>query len=255
MNSNTEGHYLSLCLERIEIRLNRGPSSKWTGYDFEQLSNEIEDNTGVLLSVTTLKRIWGKVKYTSLPATTTLNTLARFTGSNDWNAFKHDTVQHAPPKPISAVQINQKNPSNYSYWLVGTLLLAIVASAIFFYSKPHKDIDRSSYKFSSNKILSAGLPNSVVFNYSLPKSGIDSVFIAQSWDETRKVAVSRNDHVFSCIYYEPGHYTAKLIVGDNVVKEHEILIASAGWMALAESDHGIPIYFKGNSEGPRDWCR
>jgi hypothetical protein len=244
MNSNTEGLYLKLCLEKIEIRLKRGPSSRWTSYDFEQLSNEIQVRTGVLLSVTTLKRIWGRVKYTSLPATTTLNALARFTGSNDWNAFKHDTIQHAPPKPTSAEQTNQRNPSNYSYWFIGILLLAIMASAIFYYSKPHKDIDPTSYKFSSNKVLSVGLPNSVVFNYSVPKSGNDSVFIAQSWDETRKVAVSRNEHVFSSIYYEPGHYTAKLIIGDNVVKEHDILIASAGWMALAERDSGTPIYFE-----------
>lgn len=260
MDSNTEARYLKLCLEKIEILLKRGPSSNWTGYDFEQLSNEIENSTGILLSVTTLKRIWGKVKYTSLPATTTLNTLARFTGSCDWNAFKQDITKYAPLKRTSAEQTNQRNPSNFNYWLIGSLLLAVIASAILFYSKPHKDIDPSNYKFSSNKILSAGLPNSVVFNYSLPKSGTDSAFIAQSWDETRKVAVSRNDHVFSSIYYEPGHYTAKLIVGNNVVREHEILIASAGWMALAESDSGAtPIYFeqkeisKGQETGVDDY--
>ncbi|WPQ63248.1 hypothetical protein SIO70_00025 [Chitinophaga sancti] len=47
----------------IETRLNWGKSSEWTNYDFEKLSVAIQDKTGVTLSVTTLKRLWGKLKY------------------------------------------------------------------------------------------------------------------------------------------------------------------------------------------------
>ena len=42
MEGNTEALYLKRCLEKVEMRLKRGPGTKWTGYDFEQLSNEIQ---------------------------------------------------------------------------------------------------------------------------------------------------------------------------------------------------------------------
>ena len=205
---------------------------------------EIQHDTGVLLSVTTLKRLWGKLKYSSLPAMVTLNTLARFTGSCDWNAFKQKINQDSSCKSPLPDQRNQRKTSKYRYWLIAPVLLGIVASAIFFYPASREDSYPGSYKFSSNKILTAGLPNSVVFNYTVPKSGKAPVFIAQSWDETRKIEVSRLGHTFSAIYYEPGHYSARLMVGDEVVKEHELLIASKGWMAMTEIDSGTRIYFK-----------
>ena len=246
MDGNTEALYLKLCLEKVELRLKRGSSSQWTGYDFEQLSNEIQESTGILLSITTLKRIWGKLKYTSLPATATLNTLARYTGSSDWNAFKQEMAQDEPYEYLTAKPTSQKKASNYIFWFVGSLLLTMIALFAFFYHTPQENSDPGNYNFSSNKILSAGLPNSVIFNYTVPKSGKKPVFIAQSWDESKKVEVSRHDHFFSSIYYEPGHYTAKLMVGDMVIMQHELLIKSTGWMAMAKNDRGNPIYFGHN---------
>lgn len=75
MNNSFEINYIRKCLELAEARLNRGDGSEWTTYDFEKLSEAIEEATGVMLSVTTLKRLWGKLKYTNMPATTTLLSL------------------------------------------------------------------------------------------------------------------------------------------------------------------------------------
>lgn len=244
MEGNTEALYLKRCLEKVEMRLKRGPGTKWTGYDFEQLSNEIQESTGVLLSVTTLKRIWGKLKYTSLPAITTMNTLARYTGSSDWNAFKQEMAGHVAEEALPSEPEGRQKASNYIFWLIGSLLLTIIALFAFFYPAPRENAEPASYSFSSNKILSAGLPNSVIFNYKVPESGKTSVFITQSWDESRKVEVSRKNHVFSSIYYEPGHYNAKLMVGDVVMKQHELLIKSMGWMAMANNESGTPVYFR-----------
>lgn len=245
MEGNTEAFYLKRCLEKVELQLKRGPAGKWTGYDFEQLSHEIMESTGILLSVTTLKRIWGKLKYTSLPAITTLNALAKYTGSSDWNAFKQEMAGHVAEEELPSEREGIQKASKYVFWLIGgSLLLILIALFAFFYPAPRESTDRASYSFSSNKILSAGLPNSVIFNYKVPESGKTSVFITQSWDESRKVEVSRKNHVFSSIYYEPGHYKAKLMVGDMVMKQHELLIRSTGWMGMTNNESGTPIYFR-----------
>ncbi|HEY1056610.1 MAG TPA: hypothetical protein VGE24_15795, partial [Emticicia sp.] len=78
------------CKKLIEEKLGWGNSEKWTNQDFEDLSQRIFEATAITLSPTTLKRIWGKVKYDSAPTVTTLNTLAQFIGFEHWRAFRQN---------------------------------------------------------------------------------------------------------------------------------------------------------------------
>src|SRR6202012_4514309 len=71
----------------FEEKTGWGDSEKWSNQDFLQLSELIRDQTGVTISHVTLKRIWGKVKYDSLPNTHTLNTLVQFLGYENWRDF------------------------------------------------------------------------------------------------------------------------------------------------------------------------
>ena len=91
------------CLQLIEERLNWGSHQNWANYDFEKLGLVIEEKTGVMLSINTLKRIWGKIKYDHSPTLTTLNTLARFLDFDDWRSFtksiKVEGQQVPPPQP------------------------------------------------------------------------------------------------------------------------------------------------------------
>lgn len=239
------------CLELIENKLNRGVSSEWTGYDFEKLSEEIQTTTGVILSVTTLKRLWGRLKYGNTPTTTTLNTLAKFAGYNDWQNFKQQmSLQHLPTtvlEDLPAKIVVKKAGGKWKYWLPGLSLLLITSYAMLWSStKTKASIDNSAYRFSSNKIKTEGVPNSVIFSYDAAAAGTDSVFISQSWDISRKVAVPGQQHTYSAIYYNPGFYKAKLIIGKQIVKEHELMISSGGWLAMVYKDGGVPLYFKRN---------
>ena len=72
------GTQIRNCLNEIERRLSWGSSDRWSNQDFELLSDEIYNKTTVKLSITTLKRIWGKVEYHSSPSTSTLIVLAQY---------------------------------------------------------------------------------------------------------------------------------------------------------------------------------
>lgn len=278
MENNTDNYYIRLCLQQVETKLKRGCSSEWTTYDFDQLSVEIQEATGVSLSVTTLKRLWGKLSYQHMPAMTTLNTIARFAGYADWRDFKQQSqeqlpvTEHVPagnhlpkedvsvgghlPKenttipdhqPISTaddLRVQRKKRRQYAWWL---LLLLPVAGAIFLWGRqPAKKMNAAAFQFSSNKMVSEGVPNSVVFNYDASAAGNDTVFIAQTWDVSRKVAVPKEKHQYSAIYYVPGYFKAKLMVGEQIVKTHDLLITSGGWVALCEKTSLVPVYFKKN---------
>ncbi len=109
----TENDLIFSCRQRIETELNWGDSERWTNQDFEQLSERIMERTQIRLSVSTLKRIWGKVHYESLPAITTLNALAQFSGYKSWRDFaaKHD------PKKEPANLITTQASVKKKWWM------------------------------------------------------------------------------------------------------------------------------------------
>lgn len=234
----------------IEKQLQWGETTHWRSYDFEKLSEKIQEETGVILSISTLKRVFGKVSYGSSPSVTTLNTLSQFVGFEDWRSFCNVCLEERQPATIPLQE--QKNDSHVkvkkSVLIAKVLLLGFIillaGSSIFYVSS--KKQPSKTYSFSSKTILTAGLPNSVVFDYDATAANEnDSVFIAQAWDVRRKVAVSRTDKHHSSIYYYPGYFRAKLMVGQEIVKEHDIQIKTDGWLGLIEADWGKePFYFK-----------
>src|SRR5579863_4219167 len=113
-----EKQLLVLCRGLIEKSLNWGDSGIWGNDDFERLSEKIFEKTRVQLSISTLKRIWGKVRYENFPTTATLNALAGFLGYESWREFrqKNDNttitdiqpnVVPAEPSPARPSRINK----------------------------------------------------------------------------------------------------------------------------------------------------
>ena len=297
MENNLETDYIQRCLKLAEIRFDRGTHSEWSSYDFEKLSEAIHEATGVVLSVTTLKRLWGKLSYTNTPAITTLNTLAQYAGYEDWGSFRRklsagNNSPVTPPSsadqitgtadatgannkatgeqlPATAHTLTNSEEGNrtftgtpvgvsgttsakgkvsrsgkWPYWTLGLLSLAIILYVTLLSNGRSKQasMDPAAYQFSSNKTVLTGVPNSVIFKYDARAAGDDTVFISQSWDISRKFAVPKDKREYSSIYYHPGYFRAKLIVGKQIVKEHDLMISSNGWLAAIEQDE-VPVYF------------
>jgi hypothetical protein len=235
-----------------------GDSNEWTNQDFVCLSEKIQERTGILLSHVTLKRVWGKVKYDSLPNTHTLDTLVQFLGYENWREFKskngngsanghahayvNGAVQTIVPEPQKEVLPPVKEKSRF--WKIALIVAVPVAIiiAVFYLTRPKIVIRDADYKFSSKKVVTEGVPNSVIFSYDATKSPYDSVVIQQSWDKTLQKKVSKNQHQYTSIYYYPDFYNAKLIVGGKIVQKHKLLIKSNGWLPIV-AQSPVPIYF------------
>src|SRR5688500_4775542 len=102
----TDKEYLQLCRQLIEQKLGWTSLSEWRNYEFTELSDKIFEATDIQLSTTTLKRVFGKLKYESLPSSVTLNTLAQYLGFENWMQFKSQQkapLQFSPEKTVSAV--------------------------------------------------------------------------------------------------------------------------------------------------------
>ena len=236
-----------------------GNSDEWTNQDFVILSEKIQERTGVALSHVTLKRVWGKVKYDSLPNTHTLDTLVQFLGYTNWREFKSQNGNGAVSKenikeaiingngihyevPPAVTAKKRKIPYKPLLITVAALAVAVLIMYIKWWSP---NVAKTDYSFSSKKIVSEGVPNSVVFNFDATKSPYDSVIIQQSWDKHLQVKVSKWQHQHTSIYYLPDYYKAKLIVGGKIVSMHRLLIKSNGWLPIVMQDP-VPVYFSTN---------
>ena len=253
MITEREPELVAQCLKEIEALLGWGDSATWSQQDFKDLADKIFSVTDVRLSPTTLKRIWGKLKYDSAPTLTTLNTLARFLGFDGWRDFR---VQKSAAKPVNGAQKGplsesappqrpiKDSPSLPALVVIGILAAGLIFGLFQLGRKPAPALPGAAqpYRFSCRKIVSLGVPNSVVFDYDASAAANDSVFIQQSWDKELRDLVPRAQHRHTSIYYYPGYFQAKLIVGGKIVREQGLFIKSDGWLCQLEQKN-IPVYY------------
>jgi hypothetical protein len=252
-------------IKLFEEKTGWGDSEKWSNQDFLQLSELIRERTGVTISHVTLKRIWGKVKYDSLPNTHTLNTLVQFLGYENWRDFsvrkgagegsgagsaasaaQFNVIHLQPPagdEPVEEKedpQAAREGRMRTFIWMA--LPLAVILLILLFLHGQQPAPLAQDYAFTSKKVVSTGVPNSVVFDYDASRSPDDSVVIQQSWDTTRRVRVPKNARQYTSIYYYPDFYHATLQVHNKVVKSQNLLIKSDGWLPVI-MQNPVPVYF------------
>lgn len=241
-----ERDLILLCRSRIEQTLNWGASSDWTNSDFELLSEKIYEATQVRLSISTLKRIWGKVKYDNSPTAATLNALALYMGYPSWRDFESEQVKKSAP--AAPEETAPRSPERVvkvpRFALPLVLIIAAAIGAISFLVKGSDKrpsvVPTSVAQFKAHPVTD-DLPNSVIFDYDVSGFTADSVFIQQNWDPRRRKRVSPTAKQHTSIYYQPGYFQAKLIVNDSIVKEDIVYITTKGWRGIVD-DNPVPIY-------------
>lgn len=227
------------CRKEIERELGWGPVEKWTNRDFERLSELIAGVAATRLSATTLKRVWGRIKYHSAPSTTTLDALAVFAGYEHWRDFRikvarkptGDTPTDLPPQP-------KRKPLFYLIPLAFITLAGVLITQVpsVSSSDPVKSMAVDSAFTLDVRPVTTGVPNSVIFTYDARAAGTDSVFLQQDWDPRRRVAIDPAGDTHTSIYYLPGFYLAKLVVGDRIVQERKVYVRSNGWVGLVRTE-------------------
>lgn len=229
-------------VRRIEDKLNWGKGKDWSNKDFEHLSEQIFAATKKRLSVTTLKRIWGRAEMVAHPSSATLDILSEFVGYSNWREFTNSCSRPTSQK------MSMSDVSAKFIWI--TVLIVFVGLLLYSsvdWEKPipnkmaQNSVDPSVFTFEG-RVVSSGMPNSVIFNYDATRAGEHAkIEIQQDWDSRKRISVSQRDTVATCIYYRPGFFKSKLVVDGAIVKERDISITTEGWLGVIESD-SIPVY-------------
>ena len=192
----TEEH-IQNALALIEVRMGWGKGEGWTTQDFEVLGEQIGAKTGVHLSTITLKRLWGRVKYSSAPSLTTLDALAQFIDHESWRDFKTKQAGETeaqkkasplfqPETVLPTIKLQNLNRKNYLAFGLSIIIIGVFIYASYSLLNKAAEIITKDYRFSSKKVVAEGVPNSVIFDLDARQSPFDSVTIQQTWDKRRR---------------------------------------------------------------------
>ncbi len=233
---------LEKLIEVIEQQLGWGRGVEWSGHEFEALRQEILDKTGEALSVTTLKRVWGKVRQDNSPSRSTLNILAQFAGYEHWNHFRQ-TPEQFPASDITLPR--RKSRLMPVLWVIitailvgGTMLLYLVQTTALSEEK----IDRISFEAT---VTSKGLPASVSFAYDLGVLPATSFSITPSDIQSQPLPILESSGKLADTYYFPGYFKVALLKDGAPVKETSLKFSTEGWQALLNrSSLNFPIYLR-----------
>lgn len=127
-------HIWQICLRAVEEKFNEGPYEDWTKSTYERLSKTITEDTGQGISSSTLKRIFGKVKYEHKPQQEVKDVLAVYIGYPNWTEFvvAHTIDKHSSADEVVA-EVTKLSPLIKG--IIGLLIL-VVGYLIYYYATP-----------------------------------------------------------------------------------------------------------------------
>lgn len=246
------------CILEILKRHGYNHDSPLAHRDFEHLSNEIESRTGILISVSTLKRLLHG-EFSRIPQIATLNAISSYLGFKNWYDYKQSQTKQEHSKDERPDDAQAFVPKKINHplsspvkWVTISALAFVCITIVFLFVQysPGREINNiENASFSAEKTTNNDLPNTVVFHYNVDEVEADSFFIQQSWDDNKRVKVSKNNYTLTDIYYEPGYHTAKLIANDSIIKTVPVSIPTDRWFLFAKdlAPKSIPQYVKSSS--------
>lgn len=223
---------LSALTRQIEANLEWGDRQSWTNKDFTTLSESIFQKTGKQISVTTLKRIWGRAQLVATPSQATLDILAEFAGFEDWRSFDKAFNR---PEPKAKLEPRYALVGGVSFLALAVLVMLGISS---FQSQEETPVhlegsmaEPEVIQFEHEKIA-VGYPNTVYFRYNVGDTPYDSIQIQQSWDKGRRITLDKPKGLASSTYYAAGYYSTKLLVNNEILVEKDLYIPTQGWQAM-----------------------
>ncbi len=242
---------IKICLQEISRKSGLPGPESLRQRDFEHLSAEIEQSTGILISVSTIKRLLNG-QFNRLPQVATLNALSICLGYHSWQDLRMNEQEkikgtdNLSPEPPVLSPVGKRRRFSYKFFIPGIAVLLFLMIVSYNHFSKNETINEKDITFSVKKVTSNDIPNTVIFTYDVSKVNGDSFFIQQSWDRDRRVKINKHDHTLTDIYYEPGYHNAKLFVNNKVVKTIDVSIPTRGWFFFSKPAlfRGLPTYIR-----------
>lgn len=223
-----------------ELRFNRGSAADWKHSDFNDLNREIQRDTDVNISPSTLKRIFGKVSVEDdyIPQQATLDALKKY--------GRYVESEIPQPEPPALTQPEAKNnKANFKRLVIVLVTLLIITAIVALVTLQFMKNKNVSGKISLTR-TEGHLPATAFFDLQLPQTG-DSVFV-NFGDKSPLLYIKSGEKKAAHIYYFPGVFTVSLQTRQHAIATAiattTAYISSNGWIAFGcHRQDDIPVRF------------
>jgi hypothetical protein len=232
----TKGERFNDIVKYCRTRFNRGDANTWKHGDFVDLHQEIMRDTGVNISPSTLKRIFGKVSVDEeyVPQQATLDALKKY----------GNYAEPVSPVPVLKPPSKLKSPETgngfrrYGIPLFLIIATACIAGFIIWNSRSPKNI--------SGDIRITGteghIPATAFFDLQLPETG-DSLFVNYG-DKSPLMYLKPGEKKAAHIYYFPGVFNVSLQTRQQPLATTVAYIRSDSWIGFGfHNQQDIPNQF------------
>ena len=230
----TKAATLNDIVKCCEIRFNRGDATTWKHGDFVDLHQKILRDTGVNISPSTLKRIFGKIAVDKdyIPQQATLDALKKY----------GNYIEPENPQPVlSSAPDSPNNTSKVKRWRIVSLILivsTVIAGLLAWQFWKPKNISGSI----SIARIEGRLPATAFFELQLPETD-DSLFV-NFGDKSPLMYVKPGSKNAAHIYYFPGVFTASVQTRQQAIATTSAYIKSGNWLAFGcHRQEDIPLHF------------
>jgi len=199
----------------------------WPNGIYLKLSQEIFDSSGIVISASTLKRIYGKVSVDSSydPQTETKNALAIYAGYQGWE----DYLRKKEPSSIPSIKVAKKPRTKRILWIALSCLIIIFTLFLFF---RHRTCDGKLSVYLDKQ--EAEVPYTAIYHLKCRGDFPTSAYLIVEKDT---ILLNKAQDHYSRFFKLPGLVKALLVVQDRVVQEIPLLIKSGGiWKGYAHYD-------------------
>lgn len=201
------------------------------------------------ISTSSLKRIFGKVQYSSDPSISTLNILAKYINFKDWydlvnqlnmlekpveEVLEIHTVQHDSPQTASG--------SKRFKWKIIVAIAAVIGVStgiVLFLTSPKAPVYSITYKTTKNTS-----PSNIVFEYDLSQVKSNEIYIDfnDHFARDNKKKLDKGKNMITHTYMVASVYHPLLIIDKKVVDTLTVQVYSDGWEFI------IAKYFPNSKE-------
>lgn len=205
-------------LQCCEKRFGHGSAEYWRQRDFNELSREIKRETKVSISLSTLKRIFGKTLMDDdyIPQQATLEALKNYCGY---------VVADKPDHSQNGNQSIKKKP-NGIFLKVSVFILMISGILIWQIIKPTP----ASIANIRLKTMEGLLPSTAIFDMDIPNSS-DSLFI-DFGDKSALTYVKAGQKRITHNYFLPGVFDVVLKTKNQVLSTAKVVVYSDKWIGM-----------------------
>jgi hypothetical protein len=247
-----EIHYIQKCLEKVNEKLQWEDFEEWTSYNFNTLSKNIFNETGISISSRTLRRIITN-KNCGNPQLATKNALAQYIGFINWEEFKIDlnnnnNVHKYPTRYKYPPNATVKSPGykrKLPWIILGFSIPIVIIMTILLYPIIQLRINKTLVDFRSTELVGSA-PHTSSFFYDVTKLQASNIFIDRNFyddEDGELVPIEKYRHFYQTTFTYPDYYAVKIIAGGERIKCIGIHVITKGWdLTVADK------YFKNSND-------